>query len=194
MRRKITSLVAVAALVEILSGTALAHPGHLGHGFGDGLFHPLLGFDHLLAMVAVGLLAARLGGRAVWMLPAVFMTAMLLGGSLAVAGIGLPVVEYGIIASVLVFGWMVARRDPLSPGGSLALVASFALFHGHAHAAEMAADGSFALYAAGFLLSTGLLHAGGVVTALVLSRAWKIDGVRLCGAAISAASLMLLLG
>lgn len=194
MSRKIGSFVLVAASLEILARTASAHPGHLGHGFGDGALHPWAGLDHLLAMVAVGLLAARLGGRAIWMLPLGFMTAMLAGGVLATAGVPLPWVEYGIVASVALFGLLVAFRRVMPLSACLALVALFAVFHGHAHAAEMSAEGAFTLYAAGFLLSTGLLHATGIAGALTLDRAWNSTAVRACGAAISAASLIFLIG
>jgi urease accessory protein len=188
------SLAAVAALIQLFPPVVLAHPGHLGHGFADGALHPLAGLDHLLAMVAVGLLAARLGGRAVWMLPGGFMTAMLAGGLLGSIGAPLPAVEFGIGASVLVLGLMVALRSLLPLVASLVLVAVFAVFHGHAHAAEMAAEGSFGLYAAGFLVSTALLHASGVVGALLVTRHWTATAVRLGGAAISVASLAIFLG
>lgn len=193
MIRKLSTIVLTAGAASCLAGTALAHPGHLGHSFTEGAIHPLVGLDHLLAMVAVGLLAVRLGGKAIWMLPLAFMGAMLLGGLLATAGVPLPAVETGIVASVLVLGAVVAlvRTMPLVAG--MCLVALFAMFHGHAHAEEMAAEGTFGMYALGFLASTALLHAGGVAGATILSKGWTPLAVRACGAAISAAGVYILL-
>ncbi|MBX7071753.1 MAG: HupE/UreJ family protein [Pirellulales bacterium] len=194
MSRKLGLVALTTAVVVSWSQTVLAHPGHPGHSFSDGALHPLNGLDHLLAMVAVGLLAVRLGGRAIWALPVTFMGAMLAGGLLASVGMPLPGVEYGIGGSVLVFGLLVASRRVMPLFASCVLVGLFAMFHGHAHAAEMAAEGTFGMYAAGFLLSTATLHAAGIVGALALAKGWRSDAVRVCGAAISAASLMILLG
>jgi urease accessory protein len=127
------------------------------------------------------------------MLPACFMSAMLLGGILATAGMPLPLVEYGIVGSVLVLGGIVAFRRVMPLAASLCVVALFAMFHGHAHAAEMAAEGTFGMYAVGFLASTALLHLTGVLTALTLSKGWSPVAVRACGAAISAAGIYILL-
>jgi len=194
MRRHSWLLAAVAALVASTAQTALAHPGHFGHDFTDGVLHPLFGLDHLLAMVAVGLLAARIGGRALWLLPVSFLAAMLGGGLLASLGVSLPFVETGIVASVVVFGALVALRRLLPLAACVGLVALFAMFHGYAHAAEMTAAGSYGAYAAGYLLSTAALLATGVLAALVASRHGSFAVVRACGATIAAASLLIVLG
>lgn len=174
--------------------TALAHPGHPGHEFSDGWLHPLLGIDHLLAMVAIGMLAVRMGGRGLWLMPAMFVTSMVGGGLLASIGVPLPGVEWGILASVLVLGLLVAAswRLPLAAGAALASV--FAVFHGYAHAAEMATGGSLSAYAAGFVAATATLHIGGIVAGLLLARAAEAKPLRLAGGAISAASLLMALG
>ena len=192
MSRKLATGVTTALAMMACCQTAWAHPGHFGHEFGDGALHPLFGLDHLLAMVAVGLLAARLGGAATWQVPAAFLGTMLAGGILGALGFPVPAAEYAIGLSVLVLGLLVALGRTVSPKWAMLLVALFALFHGHAHAAEMAAEGSFGGYAAGFLLSTAMLHATGIVLALGLSRLVDPRAVRLCGAAISAASLLIL--
>lgn len=185
---------AVTALVLTQTQNAWAHPGHPGHDFAAGWQHPLLGLDHLLAMVAVGLLGVRMGGRALWLMPAMFVASMLFGGVAAAAGLPLPGVEWGIMASVLVLGLLVAvsPRLPLTAGATL--VALFAVFHGHAHAAEMAAGGTLGAYAAGFVASTALLHVSGVVGGLLLTRVVSSGAVRVAGGAISAASLLMALG
>ncbi len=184
------SVVLPAAL---FARSAYAHPGHVG-GFEEGWQHPLLGLDHVLAMVAVGLLAARGGGRTLWLLPVAFLGGMLLGGVAASAGLRLPGVEMGIVASVLVLGALVAAARVAPRRVAVALVALFALFHGHAHVVEMLSGGALVPYAAGFLLSTATLLAAGVAGGLVLERIARTRGVRLAGGAIAAAGLLAFVG
>ncbi len=142
---------------------ALAHPGHDGApGFLHGLAHPLTGLDHLLAMIAVGVLAAQRGGRALWALPLTFMSLMAAGGVFGMAGISLPFVETGIALSLLVFGLAIIFRPPLSTLAAMGLVGAFAVFHGYAHGTEMPGGVSGYTYAAGFVLATGFLHLVGI--------------------------------
>src|SRR3546814_827787 len=116
---------------------ALAHTyGVYGGGFGAGFSHPLGGLDHVLAMVAVGVWAAQIGGRAMWLVPAAFVAAMIGGGLVGMAGVPLPMVELGIVASVVLLGALIALQSRLPLPLSMALVALFALFHGHAHGLE----------------------------------------------------------
>jgi len=148
-------------LVAIMTpGLALAHAGHgeQSHFF-SGLSHPLLGPDHLLAMVAVGLWAAVAGGRALWAMPLAFMAGMLGGGVLGFGGAALPVVEPAILASVIVIGALsaLALRVPL--GAALPGLVLFGLAHGFAHGLEGPGG---AAYAAGFLIATGGLHLAGI--------------------------------
>ncbi|MBK1841007.1 HupE/UreJ family protein [Azospirillum sp. YIM B02556] len=160
---KLLSAGLAGLAVVTLALPAAAHTGHAdGMGFLAGFLHPLGGLDHLLAMVAVGLWAAQTGGRALWMLPVAFVT-MLTGGALAgMSGIEVPMVEAGIAASVAVLGLLVLlnKRVPVSAG--MALVGVFAVFHGHAHGAEMPATAQPMLFGAGFILSTVLLHGAGI--------------------------------
>jgi len=174
--------------------TAHAHPGHGGHDFYDGFTHPLFGLDHLLAMVAVGLLAVRMGGRALWIMPAAFLGSMLLGGLAAAWGMPLPGVEHGIVLSVLVLGILIAATKvvPLTVGA--VLVGLFAACHGHAHAAEMASGGSLNQYAAGFLIATALLHATGIGAGLLAAKLLDTQAVRFTGGAIAAAGALLFMG
>ena len=153
--------------LALFAGAALAHPGHGGHesaSFFSGIAHPVTGLDHLLAMLAVGLLAAREKGTARWALPLVFVVTMLVGAGLGALGVGLPAVEGGIALSVLVLGLLVAFvvRLPLAVAGGL--VAAFALFHGYAHFAEMG-HGSLLTFAIGFAVATAALHAAGYALA-----------------------------
>ncbi len=164
------SLVPAAALV-LLPGAALAHPGHgEAMGWAAGFAHPVGGADHILAMVAVGVIAGLVGGRALWLLPAAFLGMMSAGAGAAIAGLDLPFVEPAILASVAAFAAMAvcARMIPLA--ALAGLVGAFAVFHGAAHGAEMPETASGFAYGLGFLAATTLLHAAGLAAGLVLTR------------------------
>lgn len=171
--------------------------GHVGtgpaHGLLHGLAHPLLGWDHLLAMLAVGIWAAQRDRRRPWVLPAVFVGVMVVGGLLGTAGFRLPAVEEGILASVLVLGALIALAARLPLGASAAVVGGFALFHGHAHGAEMPAAVPGFFYGMGFAGATVLLHAAGIGLALaserIVLRGARMEWVRAAGVAICLAGL-----
>lgn len=168
-RRTIVAALAAAALAAALVAPAVAwaHPGVGPHtGVAAGFLHPLTGFDHVLAMVAVGVFAANLGGRALWAVPLSFMAVMALGGALGMAGVKLPFVETMIALSLVILGLAITlpRQWPLIAAMMLAGV--FGLFHGHAHGSEMAATVSGLDYGLGFLVATGLLHLTGIGLAL----------------------------
>lgn len=187
--------VALAAAFTLAAPAVWAHPGHPGHGFDQGLAHPFGGLDHMLAMIAVGLWAAQIGGRARWGLPAAFLGFMLVGGALGVAGVPMPAVESGIAASVLVLGLLVATAARVPVGSGSILVALFAVLHGHAHGTELAGAASAWTYAAGFTIATALLHACGLGAGSALARRAGMGGlVRLSGGAIAAAGLLMSLG
>jgi len=169
---------------------ALAHTGvGATSGFAAGFSHPLAGLDHMLAMIAVGMWAAQLGGRALWLVPMSFVLTMMLGGALGMAHIHLPLVEQGIMVSVLVLGVMVAAAFRLSaPAGAL-LVAVFAVFHGHAHGTEMPMTAAGLSYGAGFALATAMLHVTGIGFGTALQRFRWARMVRLAGAVIVVSGL-----
>ncbi|MDB5433168.1 MAG: urease accessory protein [Caulobacter sp.] len=185
------SAFAKAAWIPALAGTsgllllatpALAHPGHeQAATFAAGLSHPFSGLDHMLAMLSVGLWAAMRGGKAVWAWPLAFVTAMIGGGALGLAGLQLPLVEPAILASVIVLGALTATavRAPVLAGA--ALIALFGLAHGFAHGAE-APLGSPALYAIGFVIATAGLHLAGLGAGLGLIRLRHPLVLRLLGA------------
>lgn len=151
----------------------LLHTGPSG-GALAGFLHPLLGLDHLLAMVSVGLLSAQMGGRAIWTVPAAFVSVMVGGGILGMAGVELPLVEYGIAASVLVLGVALAAKQALPEVMAMAFVGLFALFHGHAHGTELpstAAGVIFVLsYVIGFVTATAGLHVIGALLGMMAVR------------------------
>ena len=166
IRRFILSLTALA----LSTAPAFAHLNPEEHGsFMAGFSHPLFGLDHILVMVAVGLWASQIGGRALWLVPAAFVGTMALGFGLAVAGVDLPFVEPAILASVVALGLLVAMAARFDTIASAALVAAFALFHGHAHGGELGAAGA-ASFGVGFVVATALLHAAGIALGLGISR------------------------
>lgn len=139
-------------------------------GFVSGLFHPVLGFDHLLAMLCVGIVSAQIGGRAIWTVPLTFVTVMGLGGFLGMQGIPIPGVEYGIAISVLILGLAVARGKKINAFVAHIGVGFFAIFHGHAHGAEMPAMADPVIFSSGFLLGTAAIHLAGVCIGLVSAK------------------------
>jgi len=184
---------AVAAAQLALALPALAHPGHGGsYAVQDGILHPLLGIDHLLAMVAVGILAWRLGGRAVVALPVTFLAVMAIGAGASFAGLGVGGIEPLIIASLVVLGLAIAAD--VRPGVllSMAVVGVFAFAHGHAHGAEVPVEAGFAGYAIGFLAATAVLHASGIGLGMLLTR--HAIAVRTLGALIAIVGLGLAAG
>ena len=190
----------IAAALFFLGATApaLAHTG-VGdtHGFVHGFMHPVGGLDHVLAMVAVGLFAAHLGGRALWAVPAAFVTLMAVGGALGMNGVSVPYVETGIGLSVVVLGAILATG--VAPPVSLAmgLVGFFAIFHGHAHGAEMPEDASGLAYGVGFMFATALLHVAGLGLGMAIGRFGETHGtryVRGAGAAVALAGIGLVTG
>jgi urease accessory protein len=176
----------VLAALCLFAGTASAHTGnHTVTGFSSGVAHPLLGLDHLLAMIAIGLWAAQQGGRALWAVPAAFVGAMLLGGAMALAGLSLPHVETGIAVSVLVLGLLIATRRQWAVKAGMAIAAGFALFHGYAHGLEMPQAASPALYALGFVLATIFLHGTGIAGRLIGRHAMQAVGLGIAASGLA---------
>lgn len=161
--RSVFSIGLAAAALALSASGASAHVGFgATHSFSQGLMHPFIGLDHILAMVAVGVFAAQLGGRALWLVPASFVLMMVVGGSLGMAQIEVPYVEAVIATSVIVLGLAIALNASMPTAAAMALAGFFAIFHGQAHGAEMPIDAMSALYASGFVLGTAMLHLGGI--------------------------------
>lgn len=182
------------ALLLLAPGAVLAHPGHgEAVGFGHGFAHPIGGLDHVLAMVAVGLLAALRGGPARWGLPVAFMAMMAAGAGLGVFGIGLPFAEAGIALSLVAFGLAIVFAARLPLPALIGLVGVFAVFHGYAHGAEMPETASGLAYGMGFLSATALLHAAGLGLGFLVS-AERRRAAPAMGAAVALSGLTLLAG
>ena len=174
---------------------------HEGTGGGamSGFLHPLLGLDHLLAMVTVGLLSAQMGGRAIWTVPTVFVLMMIVGGTLGILEVELPLVELGIAASVVVLGVALAAKQVLPIALVMTFVGLFGIFHGHAHGTELPTTADTPLYVIsfviGFVVATAGLH---VIGALLGSMAIRSDrgekALRTAGALIAVVGVGILFG
>lgn len=190
-----TRALVLSAVVLFAATAAQAHTASgVGGGFASGFIHPLFGFDHVAAMVAVGLWGAFLGAPAIWLLPVVFPVVMAFGGALGVSGVALPAVEIGIALSGVVLGLLVALavKTPLSVAA--VIVGAFAVFHGHAHGTELPAAANPYAYAAGFVVGTGLLHLGGIAIGSLTKTKEGTWAVRAAGAVIAAVGAGFLTG
>jgi urease accessory protein len=189
--------LALAALAALVPTAAMAHTGvgDVG-GFAHGFWHPITGLDHVLAMVLVGMLAWQLGNRALWLVPATFVLVMAVGGALGVAGIAIPLVELGIALSVVVLGAAVALGIRAPVAVAMGIAGLFAIFHGHAHGAEMPVDASGLAYGMGFMIATALLHLGGLGLGFLIGAAGDRYGLvmRSAGGLAAIAGLAILTG
>jgi len=194
--KKYYSLLTVIIISLIYAGSANAHDiSSLAGGFGSGFMHPVLGWDHVSAMVAVGLWGAFLGYPAIWVLPVVFPLVMAMGGALGVViGVPYPAIETGIALSAITLGSMVcfAVRPPVWVAA--VVVGLFAIFHGYAHGVELPRAANPLTYSAGFVLATGMLHVCGIVIGLLTRWPAGKVVVRTGGAMIAIAGIGFLTG
>ena len=187
----------LAAILAILLPTvAFAHTG-VGEtsGFMHGFGHPISGLDHILAMVMVGVFAWQLSGRALWLVPTSFVLMMAVGGALGVFGIDVPFVEVSIALSVIVLGMSVALGIKTPVVATMAVVGLFAIFHGHAHGAEMPEDAGGVAYVTGFMIATALLHVTGISIGFLIGKAGERHGpmvVRASGGVVAIAGVGIL--
>ncbi len=190
--RRALPLAALLALPSI----ALAHPGHDGHevtwDFGSGFSHPLFGLDHVLALVAVGVWAASLRGRAVWIVPGAFVTVMALGAAVAVHGQGFTGIQQGIAASIVALGLLIAVGKQLPTALAASVAGLFALFHGVAHGQEIPVNANVASYLAGIVTGTIVLHGLGLAFGWFIVRR-EHSAARVAGAIVALAGLALVL-
>jgi urease accessory protein len=177
----------LALAATLWPALAFAHVGQgRAEGFLAGLSHPVSGLDHVLAMVAVGLWGAQLGAPAIWLLPVTFPMVMAFGGMLGLAGMPLPGVEAAIALSGILLGLAVlAEWRPPLPLAAV-VVGFFAVFHGHAHGAELPAGASGLTYSIGFVAATGTLHAVGIGIGVIHRWGWGRVALRLAGAGVAA--------
>jgi urease accessory protein len=190
-------LLLLLAPLLLAPNSAIAHEGSsLPYGsFIAGLAHPVLGVDHFLAMVSVGILSAQIGGRAIWTVPTTFVSVMAVGGLLGWLNVGLTSIELGIAFSVLTLGIAIAADRKLPVLVAMGFVALFAIFHGYAHGAEMPTVANPVRYALGFMTGTALLHIAGLLVGDI-SQHYARGKVllRVAGAAIAGVGTWFLLG
>jgi urease accessory protein len=194
MKSLLARSLVVAAAVLTFSQVASAHPGHGPEtGLGSDLAHPFSGLDHLLAMIAVGALAVRMGGRALWALPATFVVLMIAGGFLPLANVHIPLAEQTVAASVIALGVLLTTAGRIPTAAVLPLVVFFAIFHGYVHVLEMPLNQSAVAYASGFVLATATLHAIGIALEMRMrNRSHGSAMIRAGGAAIAVCGALLL--
>jgi urease accessory protein len=193
--RTTSCLRTVLMAMALSTPAAFAHngDGH-AHSLAAGLMHPMLGLDHLLAMVAIGIWAAQYSQPVRWVLPLLFPMIMALGAFAGMTAGHLPGVEPGIAGSVAVLGLLIAFAVKLPIWASSAVVSLFALAHGFAHGVELPIDASPALYGAGFIFTTLALHAAGLLIGMEATRHAAKKRMRLLGAAIAAAGTYFFFG
>ncbi|WP_105370326.1 HupE/UreJ family protein [Neorhizobium huautlense] len=186
-------LLLATAILAAFSAPAFAHLDPTEHGsFLAGVSHPFFGLDHILAMVAVGLWAAQIGGKALWTVPAAFVGTMALGFGASLTGLALPFVEPAILASVIGLGLLVSMAVKVPASVSAAVVAVFALFHGFAHGGELGSAGALQ-FGFGFAVATAALHAAGIGLGHGISR-FAPALTRVAGAATALVGLSLAFG
>jgi urease accessory protein len=186
LKMNLAKLLLPLAVFLIMPTFAHAHGG-IGEagGFLRGIGHPLGGVDHLCAMIAVGLWAAQCGGRALWAVPLAFVIVMALAGAVGMMGINLPLIEEGIVLSVITLGVFIAATVRLPLAASIVIIALFSLCHGHAHGMEMPGTASGLAYAAGFVLATAFLHACGIGLGVGIQKLASGTVVRFAGAVVA---------
>lgn len=173
--------------------TAYAHTGGgVAGGFIGGFTHPIFGYDHLLAMLAVGIWGAQMGGSAVWSLPVTFPLIMAFGGFLGISGVPVPQVEPAIALSMLVLGLVILASWKAPEWIALILVGAFAIFHGYAHGLELPEAADPMAYAAGFVIATGLIHIVGILFGLLFAKPFDGWVARGAGGAIALAGIYFL--
>ena len=186
--------IVTCMLLLLAASPAAAHTGSASGGFFSGFVHPLLGIDHMVAMVAVGLWGAFLGPPAIWMLPIVFPLIMAIGGAGGILGAPMPGVETGIALSAVVLGLMVALAARPRLWIAVVLVGVFAVFHGHAHGSELPPGADVVAYSIGFVVATGLLHLTGITLGLLAPWPAGRLAVRTAGGVIALVGLAFLSG
>lgn len=183
----------VGAALLALPSPAFAHiAGQPASGFASGFKHPLFGFDHLLAMLAVGIWGAQIGGRSIWVLPVLFPLVMAIGGVIGISGIELPQPETFVAGSVLVLGAAILAAWKAPEIVSGLLIAVFAIFHGYAHGIELPKAQDPVTFGLGFVIATGMIHLVGIGFGLLFSRPFKGWIARGAGALIASAGIYFL--
>jgi urease accessory protein len=196
MKKRLYSVM-IALGLSLIPVTVFAHEG--GNvpfgGFLAGLVHPVLGYDHLLAMLCVGIISAQIGGKAIWTVPSTFVGVMAVGGALGLIGIGALPAELGISLSLVLLGGVIAAERQFPIWIAMIVVGIFAVFHGYAHGLEMPESAKPVAFALGFLTGTAIIHIVGVFIGDI-SQHYKVGKIilRVAGGLILVVGLLLVIG
>lgn len=193
-RDNLTRSLMIVTLLGIIQPLSAHTTGDAIGGLASGLGHPFIGIDHLLAMLAVGIWAYKLGGSALWKVPLVFVLTLLVGAIIGLAGLGLPYLEPMIAVSIMVFGLLIAMKCRVAPLVASLLVGLFAVFHGYAHGIEMPFAASPLAYVSGFTLATIGLHMLGLLLGYLMQHSAKALLLRVGGFGLAGTGLLLLVG
>lgn len=196
--QRVLLILALLLFLLVLPTIAYAHDETTVARFGSfiaGLTHPILGLDHLLAMLSVGIISAQIGGKAIWQVPTTFVAVMAIGGTLGLLGVGLTAIEFGIALSVLALGVAIFMEKGIPIAVVMVAVGLFAIFHGYAHGAEMPSLAQPVRYALGFLTGTAVIHITGVLIGDIPSH-YKSGPIilRSLGAVIAVCGILFLVG
>ena len=194
--RSYFSFLLIALLSSLMiSEPAFAHVSEEGlkGGFISGYIHPLLGWDHVAAMVAVGIWGAFLGSRAIWVLPIVFPFIMVIGGILGMVGVPVPFIVPGIALSSIIIGLAIAFKWRAPLWIASVIVGLFAIYHGYAHGQNLPAASNPIAFALGFVLGSGTLHLIGILFSLIERYNWGVKALQLGGIIIALVGLAVLI-
>jgi urease accessory protein len=188
MNKSINTSLYALLLASFVGLPSLAQGHHAefmtAEPFLQGLSMPIHGLDHMLVTIAVGLIAAQIGGNALWAIPGIFSVSVLLGGILNIMGVPVPLAEYGILASITVFGGLLAWGSRLSILLTLCVVALFACCHGSALIASDSNVHDVPVFVTGCLFSALLLQGVGIALGLLLPRGLQRRVYRYAGLAM----------
>lgn len=170
-------------VIALMAAPATAHAHWIGgSGLMSGLTHPFLGTDHLLAIIAVGIVSTLWKGKIIWKIPGTFVALMVVGGLMGMDGVRLPFAETGIALSILLLGTMLAIQKQIPLEIMLMSVALFGMMHGYAHGSELPGAASPLRFGMGFVMATSVLHlAGALIGRMARERQWTIAMMRAAG-------------
>lgn len=164
----------------------------------EGFVRPLITVQHLLAMIAIGVLAAKIGGRAIWTVPLTFIGVLIIGSVAGAAGGANDLVQYGVAISLLLLGLGLLIQQRIPEALALVIAVVFALFHGYAHGEAIRPEQTVVFlvaYILGFLMSTAGLQVIGTLVGFIALRSPRGTlFLRFSGGMIALVGVFFLLG
>ncbi len=200
MKKFLTTILALGAT------PALAHHPLGGlpmETFADGALsgigHPVLGFDHLFFVIAMGVAAIFTANRL--LAPAAYIATMLVGCAITSFGTVLPLTETIVVLSLLALGGLLVSGRTIGTTAMLTLFAAAGLFHGAAFGGTIAGQegGAPAAVFTGYLLGLAItqyaiaLGAGWLARTLLGATEATATNARLIGAGVAGVGAFLAL-